>query len=81
MFKRLFSRSRMTRECPVRFYEGPQGLTKGSTHQKLLLSLMLLLAAGASSNLLAFCFPGVPACMGGLPCPPSGCCPGDSSCD
>ena len=33
MFKRLFSRSRMTRECPVRFYEGLSGKFRGSTHQ------------------------------------------------
>ena len=55
MFKRLFSRSRMTRECPVRFYEGPQGLTKGSTHQKLLLNItfVMMLAIGVSVEILA----------------------------
>ena len=52
MFKRLFSRSRMTRECPVRFYEGPRGLTKGSTHQKLYLSLALLFLVQGQTMLL-----------------------------
>ncbi len=58
MFKRLFSRSRMTRECPVRFYEGPQGLTKGSTHQKLSLValVVLLLSATTVSDLFGMCF-------------------------
>ena len=42
MFKRLFSGSRMTRECPVRFCEGLSGKFRGSTHQKILMSSILL---------------------------------------
>ena len=38
MFKRLFSRSRMTRECPVRFYEGLAGQFRRSTHQEKLIA-------------------------------------------
>ena len=40
MLKRLFSRSRMTRECHVRFYERPRGLTKGSTHHNKFIQII-----------------------------------------
>ena len=41
MFKRLFSGSRMTRECPVRFYEGLLGKFQGSTHNMRYMFVLL----------------------------------------
>ena len=41
MFKRLFSGSGMTRECPVRFCEGFSGKFRGSAYQKKLFSIFM----------------------------------------
>lgn len=43
MFKRLFSGSRMTRECPVRFCEKLSGLARGFTHHKRFIIITLIL--------------------------------------
>jgi hypothetical protein len=55
MFKRLFSGSRMTRECHVRFCEGFSGKFRRSTHQKKCIALLLFY-----SSLTAAC----PTCIG-----------------
>jgi thioredoxin reductase (NADPH) len=53
MFKRLFSGSRMTRECHVRFCEKLSGFARGFTHQKYCIAGVLSVGCLSAATLLA----------------------------